>query len=167
MKRIPLFHNKNAKQRLFAFVDNEDFDRLNQWRWSASKDGTSFYAKRMIKRKGQKIIRIKMHRLIMNTPEHLVVDHINGNGLDNRKINLRNVTKSENDRNRVRLNSNNTSGFRHIHRHRSGKYWIIQIKENKQTTYLGSAKTIEKARKVLSIYKKKAANKGRLHESTF
>jgi hypothetical protein len=82
IKTIPLtggFH---------AYVDAADFEELKQWRWRAHAGG---YAARWEKDK-----LILMHRQIMQTPEGMVVDHINGNGFDNTRANMRNVTRREN-----------------------------------------------------------------------
>jgi hypothetical protein len=82
-------------QGLFTQVDDENYDFLNQWRWHARVHKYTSYAARSITKNGKETV-IHMHRLIMDTPNNLEVDHINFNGLDNRKSNLRNVTHSEN-----------------------------------------------------------------------
>lgn len=73
-------------------VDDNDFDWLNSYRWSV----TLWYAATTIGGRS-----VYMHRLIMDPPEGLVVDHRNGDGLDDRRSNLRIVTRSENSRNRL------------------------------------------------------------------
>lgn len=86
MKRIPLTQNK------YALVDNEDYEYLmsvGSWHFDR-------YAKRVTKKAGV----VYMHRLILNPPVGLTVDHINGNKLDNRKCNLRVVNYSTNCHNR-------------------------------------------------------------------
>ena len=98
-KLLPLSQNK------FAIVDADDYDRLNQYKWCLSKTRHTNYAMRRTKGKLVKGKRVKrkailMHRSILNAPRHLVVDHINHNGLDNRKSNLRLCTRAENSRNR-------------------------------------------------------------------
>jgi hypothetical protein len=108
---LPLSQNK------FAIVDADDYDRLNQYKWCLSKTPHTNYAMRRTKGKRAKGRRAKrktimMHRVITNTPPHLVVDHINHNGLDNRKQNLRLCTRAENSRNRrpFRLNGSRYKG---------------------------------------------------------
>lgn len=84
-----------------TLVDDEDYEWLSQWKWCA-KDGRNgnFYAFRASKNKST-----YMHRLILDTPKGKVTDHINGNGLDNRRINLRICSYRENSHNKNRANS--------------------------------------------------------------
>ncbi len=90
-RRIPL------TQGQYAIVDPDDYERLSKYKWYASKGGSTFYAARCVWDPVNKKKRtIKMHREIINPPYPLVVDHINHNGLDNRKANLRPATKSQN-----------------------------------------------------------------------
>jgi len=79
----------------FAIVAASDYEKLNQYKWTAMKAGTSWYARRHSKGKC-----FLMHREIMQPPEGMVVDHIDGNGLNNHPRNLRVCTPAENQRNR-------------------------------------------------------------------
>jgi HNH endonuclease len=79
---------------MYAIVDADDFEELSQHKWTLVRRGNSDYAGRREKGK-----HISMHREIMNTPDDMVVDHINGNGLNNRKSNMRNCTKAQNSYN--------------------------------------------------------------------
>lgn len=81
----------SLSQGKFAIVDEDDFENLMQWKWHYTNTG---YARRNDKTNNRKAI--KMHRYIMDAPEGMDVDHINGNGLDNRKSNLRIVTHQNN-----------------------------------------------------------------------
>lgn len=67
------------------------------------------------------------HRVIMKTPAKFVVDHINGNTLDNRKINLRNCTLSQNAHNSRKLIKNASSKYKGVSKHSGGKNWICAI----------------------------------------
>jgi len=93
MKLIPL------SQGLFAKVDDEDYEWLNQWKWCALEDDNTFYAMR---RAGKTIL---MHSIIMQTPVGMEVDHKNYNGLDNRRENLRLCTRSQNQHNKSSTNT--------------------------------------------------------------
>ena len=97
MKEIKLTQGK------VALVDDEDFEFLSQWKWCASKPTYSkaYYALRGEWIRKGKTKPILMQRVIMNTPEGLTVDHIDHNGLNNQKSNLRNCTQSQNRKNRT------------------------------------------------------------------
>lgn len=98
-KRIPLPHNK------FCLVDDEDFDYVNKRKWCIKRNGQRYgkYVARTV-RIGKKCTTERLHRYIMsldnNHIEDMEIDHINRNTLDNRKCNLRIVTKAENLKNR-------------------------------------------------------------------
>ena len=94
MKKIPL------SQGLFAVVDDEDFCFLNQWKWTAKKQGQTYYAYTPIVRPNGKRTTITMHCLLMGYFPNKEVDHINHDGFDNRRSNLRFVSKRENAQNR-------------------------------------------------------------------
>jgi hypothetical protein len=87
-----------------------------------------------------------MHQMINRTPDGFVTDHIDGNGLNNRRSNLRTALQSENLQNK-RKYKNNTSGFKGVSWHSSSKKWRAAICVNKTTTRLGSYETAEEAYK--------------------
>ena len=120
MKKILLTKGK------YALVDNEDFDWLNQWKWSF--DGR--YVQRVSKGK-----HIRMHRLIMNFPIE-DIDHINRNKLDNRRKNLRTVTRTLNLFNKPKQ-SNNTSGFKGVSWYKRDKRWVAFISKDYKRINLG------------------------------
>lgn len=101
-------------QGQIAIVDVELYEQLNQWNWCAhfSLHTNSYYAKRSYWL-NQKSHCIEMHCAIIGKIEDLFVDHINGNSLDNRSINLRHVTKKQSTWNRSR-NRRSSSGYRGI-----------------------------------------------------
>ncbi len=100
---------------LHAIVDAEDYEWLSQYKWQAAPATTSTtcYAKRC--QHGRLIL---MHREIMNPPKGKFVDHINGNGLDNRRCNLRICDAQENCCNRSKLRG---AAYKYIGVYRSGK----------------------------------------------
>jgi hypothetical protein len=88
----------------------------------------------------------RVHRVVWEMhngpiPEGLVVDHVNGNGLDNRIENLRLVTLSENQRN-TKLRKDSTTGVRGIGWHKATQKWIATIRVNNKTFYLGVFSTL-------------------------
>src|SRR4051812_25890520 len=85
--KIPL-RNKNKEIVAYTLIDEEDYENINKYKWSLS-DGYAISWKNG-----------RMHRFIMNAEKGQIVDHINGNKLDNRKSNLRFVTASQNAQNR-------------------------------------------------------------------
>lgn len=83
--RIPL-HNGSV-----AFVDPDWYDYLSGFHWYAKKSFHCWYACRKIKQYGKTLF-IRMHRAVADTPVDQVCHHINGDTLDNREANLRNMT---------------------------------------------------------------------------
>lgn len=93
--RIPLSKGQ------FAEVDEADAATLLQWKWQAHVTSTGvMYARRDVVVDGKRLC-IIMHREILNAPAGMVVDHIDGDGLNNRRENLRICTHAQNMRNRV------------------------------------------------------------------
>lgn len=109
MREIPLTQGK------VALIDDEDYEELSQYKWTAHhRAKNTWYAVRYVGKRvdGKRVgVHIQMHRVITNCPDGLVVDHINHNGLDNRKENLRTVTAAVNAGNR-RPKDANVSEFR-------------------------------------------------------
>lgn len=109
------------------FVDLEDFWKVRDICWCNSNGY-------IVGRKNQKNIRI--HRLILNCPNNMDVDHINHNTFDNRKENLRIVTRSQNNMN-MGLRSTNTSGVTGVGLDIANNKWTAQIGCDGKTIYLG------------------------------
>lgn len=110
-----------------TLVDLEDFTLLSQFKWHLSNVG---YACRSYKNK-----KCYMHRLITNAPDGMDVDHINGNKLDNRRSNLRVVTRSQNMANLKSARSK--SGYKGVVWNAALKKWQAQIKVNYKNHSLG------------------------------
>ena len=133
MKYIPLSQGKQA------IVDDDLYESLSGYRWFVNNgyarcwDGSG---------RGRKII--LMHRVILNTPEGLCTDHINGDRLDNRRENLRVCTKAENSRNRG-VEKTNTSGFKGVNWHKRDRVWQARLNYLGKFIWLGSYKTKEEA----------------------
>jgi hypothetical protein len=148
-RRIPLTQEK------YAIVDPEDFERLNKHKWHASKWGNTFYAIRCAGPRN-KTKYIRMHREIIHPPDHLVVDHINHNGLDNRKANIRPATRAQNNYNRLNIKSDNSSSkYKGVSWRKRRKRWRACIYFNGKYRFLGyfkdeiqAAKAYDKAAKI-------------------
>ncbi len=124
---------------LVAIVDDEDFDAMIQFNWFAEKGGNTCYAVRTYK-VDKKKINVRMHRVINNTPDNLLTDHINGDGLDNRRVNLRAVTHQENMINCARWKVG-SSKYRGVSWHVDNKKWYAQITINYKNIYVGTFET--------------------------
>ena len=145
MNKIPL------TQGQFAIVDDEDFVELSRYKWHASKSGYSggFTAKRYI----AKYKAIFMHRAIMCPPDNMIIDHINHNTLDNRRVNLRICTHSQNHQNRQQTRGKSLyKGVQWVSRQ---KRFQASIRKNNKRTHLGyfadeteAAKAYNKAAKI-------------------
>lgn len=122
-------------------IDSEDFNFLNQYKWSLKKDCKTSYAQTWIK-ENNKWKRIVMHRLLLNPPPKIKVDHINRNGLDNRRSNLRLVTNSESAINRSTF-KNNKVGHKGIHK--SKNKYVARIQINNKRIMLGSFENLDDA----------------------
>jgi len=118
-----------------ALVDDEDYNMLMQYKWCAVKDRNTFYAVTNLKTlTGFKYQ--TMHRLLINIPRELVTDHLDGNGLNNQKLNLRSVTSRENLQN---LHIEKTSKYPGIYWNKKRNNWMAKIVINKQTRYICSS----------------------------
>jgi hypothetical protein len=115
---------------LFAIVDAADYEWLNKHNWRAFGTSAGYYAYREVKGRA-----VFMHRLIMNAPRGMVVDHINANKHDNRRCNLRLCTQAENVRNKRK--SHGTSRFKGVWWHRARRKWIAVICHKGKNTILG------------------------------
>ncbi len=146
-RRIPLGEGR------FTIVEPGDFYRLNKYRWIADGIGESIYAVRNIISANESPKFMRMHREIMNNPKGFLVDHINCNGLDNRRANLRLATYSQNACNN-RKRKNTTSVFRGVSFHTQKQCWGVHLQHQKKRLFLGyfdneieAAKTYDAAAK--------------------
>lgn len=123
-------------QGKFAIVDDEDYEYLNQFKWHASKLNGKFYARRYIKLSNPNI-KILMHRDVMKPERRYVIDHVDGNTLNNKKNNLRICTNAENIRN-SKISINNTSGFKGVYWNKQNAKWRAFITLNYKRIWLGN-----------------------------
>ena len=147
MKEIELTQNQ------VALVDDEDYEYLMQFNWLANRRGRIWYALGYPTKSGGKQKLFLMHRIIMNTVDGVQTDHINGNGLDNRKSNLRICTAAQNQWNRHATGDGNKTGYKGVGyttRNYKGKTYrsiCARIKFRGKRIYLGVYKTETEAAK--------------------
>jgi len=111
-----------------ALVDKEDFSALSRHHWTALKSRRTYYAVR-----GD----VRMHRQIMNALPGILVDHINGNGLDNRRVNLRLCNATLNQANARSLRPHKTSRFKGVSWSTAHTGWFAQLQIERRKVNLG------------------------------
>jgi hypothetical protein len=121
-----------------ALVDDEDFDRLNQFKWFAQKINHTVYACRNLpylhgKRQGY----IYMHRIVVDCVPPNIIDHIDGNGLNNQKLNIRVVTKRENALNCTHRITPKSSKYPGVFFRKNRKKWISTIRYKGKDVFIG------------------------------
>ena len=129
-----------------VLIDAEDWERVSQFKWSVNKNVRNkhrdvFYI--ITNSKAAPKRSMKLHRYVMGCPDGMVIDHINGDTLDNRKSNLRVCTRTDNKRSRSKQ-SNNTLGYKGVVK--AGNRYCGKIGNGKsKSAYLGSFATPEEA----------------------
>jgi hypothetical protein len=125
-------------QGRYAIVDADDYHRLAKYKWRLCTNGHTFYAYRYSStRAGKKRQRVWMHNQIIAIPEGLVCDHINHNGLNNRKANVRPATASQNNCN-TRRKVKTTSRYRGVTRDARSNRYRARIEFNGRNIHLGT-----------------------------
>lgn len=120
MKTIPLSLGK------VAIVDDDDYDAISEHKWHAVKRRSLWHAMRTEKRNGHKKT-IYMHRIIVGALPGEEVDHKSGDGLDNRKENLRRCTHRQNGQHRKLPSQRKTSRFHGVHWYGQRNRWRVVI----------------------------------------
>lgn len=138
MRRLPL------TQGQVALIDDVDWERVSQFRWHAVWVYNTYYAATTADGK-----RLYLHRFLTDAPKGMEVDHINGDGLDNRRENLRLCRHRDNLRN-VRRTIPSRSGYRGVIPTASGKF-AARCKHFGKLLYFGTFETAEEAARVRDI----------------
>lgn len=145
--RVPL------TQGQIAIVDEEDVEFVGRWNWQAhcatktrDTEQPKYYGRRYVGKEEERQVHELMHRAIgsrfLPLTDELEIDHKNGNGLDNRRANLRVATRGQNMQN-VGAHETNTSGFKGV-RLKEGR-WIAQFSHEGEYHHIGSFATPEEA----------------------
>lgn len=134
MKEIPLTRGK------IALVDDEDYERLSEWKWSYNGTGYAVRSEHYYRDGKRRTRTILMHREIIKTPDGMETDHINGDRLDNRKCNIRPCDRKQNVWNNG-SQLNKTSQYKGVSYHKGYKKWLAQIGKNGIHYFIGWYKT--------------------------
>lgn len=138
MKEIELTKGKKA------MVDDEWYPVLSKFKWHTHNTNGKWYAVRTVGKKGRSVV--FMHRYITMAPSGRVVDHIDGNGLNNQESNLRVVIPKANYYNR-KIQSNNKTGFKGVCWDKDRGKYMASISLNHKAINLGRYETAEEAAK--------------------
>jgi hypothetical protein len=122
----------------WTILDQEDYYRFSDMKWSVCGHDDCIYAGRFTKKtgRGQMLKPVYLHREIMNAPKGLLVDHENNNGLDNRRANLRLATHSENCCNRPKK-TNTSSRFIGVCFIKARNRWRAATKDHGKSIFIG------------------------------
>jgi hypothetical protein len=128
-------------QGRWTWVDDEDFERVNQYNWSYSNMSGNQYALRSVTKDDGKRTSQLLHRFIMgeeNIPKGMLIDHKDGDGLDNRRSNLRVATHTQNIINTKRPRKDiKSSKYKGVHWDKERNKWASHVVVNKKRIYLG------------------------------
>jgi len=124
-----VLYDRNSNPKSLTYFDVEVLDSVRVHKWYFAKgyvvSGDNVKKKRRY-----------LHRVILNCDDDKLTDHINGDTLDNRKLNLRMATHLQNSRNQ-QLRVDNSSGYRGVCFDKKAGKWMAYIRHNRQRTYLG------------------------------
>ena len=136
-----------------CLIDGEDLERVNRYTWRLEHFNRKSYVRCSISKNG-KVTKARLHRFILGAKPGDVVDHKNGDTLDNRKSNLRYCTLSESAKNRVK-NKTSKNKYKGVRKEPHCSRWSAFISIDSKKTYLGIFKTEEDAAKAYNIAAKK------------
>lgn len=126
------------------YFDKEDYDLIKEYCWLMKKEG--YILTTLPRDEDRKRIELKLHRLILNLEykDELVVDHINGNKMDNRKINLRICSQQENNMNHRNIRKTNKTGVTGVQLLKNKKY-LVALGIGGKVINLGTYKNFDDA----------------------
>jgi len=134
------------KGKYTAYLDLDDFNYFNKSRIYFHRIPDKDYVRLLTFKDGRKQ---SISRIILNeNSKNRVVDHINGNPLDNRKSNLRSISYNDNMKNKFTYSNNNSSNIYGITYIKKKKIWVARIQVEGKRLFLGSSKDFEKVKKL-------------------
>lgn len=121
-----------------ALLDDQDYDWAKQFKWCAVHSGNTYYVQRRPGPEGKQLTLI-LHRELLRLikGDKREIDHINGNGLDNRRINLRICSHRENTLNKNKKNSHSSSKFKGVSWDKQHGKWHSQLWDGEKNIHLG------------------------------
>lgn len=144
LREIPLSQGK------VAIVDADDYEWLIEGRWYAVKRRNTFYGICKFKNEDGVWKHLYMHRAINKTPDGFETDHIDGDGLNNRRANLRTVTRKQNIWN-IQPIRGSSSKYKGVHWSKIAEKWQAQIPAGNKTVWLGLYDSEEDAARAYNI----------------
>lgn len=126
-----------------AVIDAFDVPLVCGHNWFAAISGDVVYARRSGWKDG-KPLTVRLHRALLGDPPDVLVDHRDGDGLNNRRSNLRTATRAQNGQN-VKPRKTNSSGFKGVTWHKENRRWCAQIKAQGVKKHIGYFATAEEA----------------------
>lgn len=136
-KEIPL------TQGLVALVDEADYERVSAHKWFAKENRSSFYATMTHRIPDGRTLSVYMHRFLLQAPPGYVVDHIDGNGLNNTRANIRVANHSQNA-SKMKKTKVGKSGFKGVRAEPSGRF-VATICKQYKARHIGTFDTAEEA----------------------
>ncbi len=130
-----------------AIVDEADAGRVLSHKWSVRPSGRNVYAQRAVQRPDGVWTTQALHTFLTGYER---TDHRNGNGLDNRRSNLRDATREGNSQNR-RQRADNTSGYKGVTWHKRIDKWQAKVKADGVSRHVGYYETAEEAARAYDI----------------
>lgn len=128
MKEISLSQGK------VALVDDDDFEELSKYKWHANKHRNTYYAECHIRKQNGKYTKIRMHQFILGKKIGFIIDHKDGEGLNNQRHNIRHVTKRQNGQN---LHIPKSSKYPGVTWDKQANKWKARIKLNGKEKHIG------------------------------
>lgn len=139
MKRLALSNGS------ITLLDDADYEIVKRWTWRKDRHGYATRVRRVyISPNRYKCTTIFLHRQITDAKTGFDVDHMNRNRLDNRRSNLRQASRSQNNIN-SKIAHTNTSGYKGVNFHKSTGKWRAYISQSGKQIYLGLFSTIDQA----------------------
>jgi len=146
-----ILYNIKCEEVGRAKIDFEDIDKAKKYKWCINKCSRNKYVFTQLPKSKKHLY---LHKHLIKHTKHFDIDHKNGNGLDNRRSNLRIVSRQHNLFN-CRVRKNNTSGITGVYWDKSHKKWYARISFNGKVVTLGWHKEKEEAIKLRNKGKEK------------